>query len=139
MVKISLSISDQVIESNFDGKFELEFPNDIAKTDLVFDLGDMTVKIQNFKLDENRKIDLGKITLPGFKNVGIEEYNKLSENDKNNCKPIYHYAQLLGYLNTNKLENKYLTLNCNEGITEFEYNSFQKTVSVDWEKIKNCK
>ena len=68
----------------------------------------MTVKIQNFKLSENRKIDLGKITLPRFKDISFEAYNKLSENDKNNCKPIYHYAQLLGYLITNLLENKYL-------------------------------
>jgi|GEM_PF-5764993 len=68
----------------------------------------MTVKIQNFKLSEYRKNDFGKITLPQFKDISFEAYNKLSENDKNNCKPIYHYAQLLGYLNTNLLENKYL-------------------------------
>ena len=97
----------------------------------------MTIEIQNLEFDTTN-LDLGIIELPAFKSIEINEFEELTESEKENCYPIYCWTQLLGYTDTNELENEYLTLNCKEKITEFEYDRTTKTVTLDWSIIKEC-
>ncbi|MEC4264572.1 hypothetical protein VOP03_04360 [Muricauda sp. SYSU M84420] len=136
-VEVYFKNSELKINSDFDGFFELQIPERIAKADLILKDRELSVEIRNLEF-EFTKLDLGKIELPTFKSIDIEEYEQLSELEKKSCYPIKHYANLLGYWYTNKLENDYLTLNCKNKITEFEYNPKTKTVSEDWNLIKDC-
>jgi hypothetical protein len=135
------------VESDFDGYFEIEIPKNVEKLDLIINLNQgnphayfksLKINIQNVKLKNTSKIDLGEINLPSFKSIEIDEYEQLNESEKESCFPIKHYANLLGYWYTNKLENKYLILNCENKITVFKYDPEAKTVSVDWNLIKDC-
>jgi len=136
-VQISLTGSKYTTQSNFDGYFELPISSRDENINLVFMFGGLTLEIQNIE-PKTQKIELGKLILPEFKSIGIEEYNNLTEPEKENCLPIYCWAELLGYLNTNQLENDYLELNCNDKITDFEYDSKSKKVKVDWQIVKIC-
>ena len=136
-VEIYFKSSDKKTASDFDGFFKLQIPESREKDDLILKDHILLVEIRNLEFGF-AKIDLGKIELPTFKSISIEEYEQLSQSEKESCYPIKHYANLLGYLYTNKLENEYLILNCKKKITEFEYNPNTKTVSVDWNLIKQC-
>ena len=143
--KISIEKESDYVESDFDGNFEIDTPKNIEKFDLIINLyqGNPHTYFKSLKIiienvNDTSNIDLGKINLPSFKSIEIDEYEQLSESEKVNCYPIRHYANLLGYRYTNKLENEYLILNCENKITEFEYNPETKTVTVDWNLIKDC-
>jgi hypothetical protein len=136
-VEIYFKSSDKQTESDFDGYFKLQIQQDKEKDDLIIKDRELIVEIRNLEFG-NAKLDLGKIELPTFKSIDIDEYEQLSESEKESCYPIKHYANLLGYWYTNKLEKEYLILNCKNKITEFEYNQETKTVSVDWNLIKDC-
>jgi hypothetical protein len=136
-VEVYFKNSDIKTNSDFDGFFKLQIPEGTVKGDLILKDRELYVEIRNLEF-KFVKLDLGKIELPTFKSIDIEEYEQLSESEKESCYPIKHYANLLGYLYTNKLENEYLILNCKNKITEFEYNPDNKTVSVDWNLIKHC-
>ena len=136
-VQVYFKNSDQKVESNFDGYFKLPMPKGNEKNDLILCGYGMTIEIQNLKF-ESTKLDLGKIELPAFKIIESNEFEKLTKSEKENCYPMYCYTELLGYSYTNELENEYLILNCKEKITEFKYNSITKTITVDWNTIKEC-
>lgn len=147
LAKVSIRGESKSVESDFDGNFTIEIDENLKSIDLIIDSNQdqtdksfkaLKVVIQNLKLDNETQLELGKIELPSFKSIEIYEFEKLSKSEKENCYPIYCWTQLLGYTFTNKLENDYLTLNCKNKITEFEYNPVTKTVSVDWNSIKDC-
>jgi hypothetical protein len=136
-VEIYFKNSNKKTESDFDGFFKLQIPDGTGKDDLILKDRGLYVEIRNLEFGFT-KLELGEIELPIFKSISIEEYEQLSELEKDSCYPIKHWADLLGYLYTNKLENEYLILNCKNKITKFEFNPDTKTVSVDWNLIKHC-
>ncbi|WP_299436611.1 hypothetical protein [uncultured Maribacter sp.] len=145
--KISIDKETDYVESDFDGNFKIGIPKNAEKFDLILNLNQgnphtyfksLKIIIENINLKNTSNIDLGKINLPSFKSIEIAEYEKLNESEKEHCYPIYCWTELLGYTYTNKLENEYLKLNCQQEITDFEYNKKTKTVKVDWKNIKNC-
>ena len=136
-VQIYFKNSDKKVESDFDGYFKLEIPSGIKKNDLILSGYGITIEIKNLEFDST-KLDLGKIEFPAFKIIDIDEFEKLTKLEKQNCYPIYCWTDLLGYSYKNKLKNEFLTLNCKEKITEFEFNQIAKTITLDWNTIKNC-
>ncbi|WP_157588884.1 hypothetical protein [Psychroserpens burtonensis] len=136
-VQVYFKNSDKKVESDFDGYFKLEIPSRIEKSDLILSGYGITIEIKNLEFD-TAKLDLGKIEFPAFKIIDIDEFEKLTKLEKQNCYPIYCWTDLLGYSYTNELENEFLTLNCKEKITEFEFNQIAKTITLDWNTIKNC-
>lgn len=145
--KVSIEGQPDSVKADFDGVFKLEIPEKTEKVNLIIDLDQefpnnnfpqLKIIIQNLELTNLLKLDLGKIELPIFKSIGIDEYEQLSESEKESCVASYHWAELNGYYYTNKLENEYLTLNCREKITEFEFNPKTKVITVDWNSIKEC-
>ena len=136
-IEIYFKNSEQKVESDFDGYFSIEVPKGNKKNDLIINVYGLKVLILNIE-DEKGKLNLGKIELPIFKSIEISEFEQLSKKEKESCQPVYHYAQLLGYFYTNKLENEYLLLNCEEKIKNFEYNSETKIITLEWRTIKNC-
>jgi hypothetical protein len=137
-IEVYFKNSEQKVESDFNGYFKLPMPKGTEKNDLILSGYGITIEIQNVEIDTT-KYDLEKFEFPAFKSIKINEYDKLTETEKENCYPIYHWTELVGYFYTKKLEKDYLTFNCNEEITNFEYNSVSKTIKVEWNTIKNCK
>lgn len=145
--KISTNKNTSYTESNFDGYFTIEVPKNNEKFDLIIDLNQgninddlryLKILIKNLKLKSNSKIDLGKLVLPTFKSIEIEEYKNLSKTEKENCYPIYHYTELLGYVYTNELQQNFLILNCQKKIIDFTFDKNNKTIKIDWKIIKDC-
>ena len=136
-VQVYFKSSEQKVESDFDGFFKSLIPKGNEKNDLILSGYGMTIEIQNF-ISDSTMLDLGKIEIPTFKSIEINEYEQLTEPKKENCYPIYHWTQLIGYTYTLELENDYITLNCEQKITDFEYNSETKTIKINWNIIKNC-
>ena len=137
LVNVYFKNSDQKVESDFDGYFKLPIPTGNDKNSLILNLGVMIIEIQNVEIG-TAELDLGKIELPAFKSLEIDEFEQLTESEKEDCYPIYCWTDLLGYIYTSKLENEFLTLNCKQKITDFQYNSITKTIIVDWNLIKGC-
>lgn len=135
---IKFKKSNLGVFSDFDGNFSLPTQSRIEKDNLVISYVDLSIEIKNFELI-NRKMHIGNFEIPYFKDISIKEFEQLSELEKENCQPTYCWGQLLGYYYTNKLDSEYLILNCGEKITEFKFNPTTKTITVDWNLIKECK
>jgi len=129
--------SDQKVESDFDGNFRLPISIKTKSSDLIFNLGEMILEINNVEMNSGT-LDLGRIMLPEFRSLKIQEYEELTASEKEECKAIYHWTKLIGYYDTNNLERNFLLLICKEKVTEFNYNPTTKTVSIEWNKIKHC-
>ncbi len=136
--EIKFKESDQVVMADFDGNFVLPIESKIENCNLVISYSGLSIEIKNIELIEG-KLNIGNFEIPYFEDISITEFELLTEREKENCLPIYHWAQLLGYLNTKKIDTDYLTLNCEKKIKEFEYNPQTKTVLIDWNLIKLCK
>lgn len=135
--EIKFKESDKIVMADFDGNFVLPLESEIKNNSLIISYAGLYIEIKNIEFS-NGKLDIGEFEIPYFKDISIMEFEQLSESEKENCLPTYCWGQLLGYFSTNKLEKEYLTLNCKEKITEFEFNPTTKTITVDWNKIKGC-
>lgn len=133
--------------ADFDGNFSLKLPK--KKFDLVINLNqgfdtlvfkELEIIIKNVTITDSTKFNLGKIRLPMYKSISIEEFNELDVLDKKQCLPVKHYANLLGYFYTNKLSNDFILLNCSgeNKITDFEFDEVEKKVCVEWSTLKSC-
>ncbi|WP_152596380.1 carboxypeptidase-like regulatory domain-containing protein [Algibacter lectus] len=137
--EIKFKKSNKGVMADFDGIFVLPLESEIKNNSLVISYAGLSIEIKNIELN-NGKLNIGEFEIPYFKDISITEFEQLSESEKENCLPTYCWGgQLLGYYSTNKLEQEYLTLNCKERITEFEFNPTTKTIIVDWNLIKQCK
>ncbi|MBC3758241.1 hypothetical protein H7U19_07490 [Hyunsoonleella sp. SJ7] len=137
-VTIKFKQSNEGVRSDFDGNFSLPFESRAKNDVLVISYIDLSLEIRNIDFNKG-SINIGSFEMPSFKYISTENYEKLSDVEKENCHPTYCWGQLLGYYYTNKLEKEYLKLNCKEKITEFEFNPNTKTILVDWDLIKACK
>ncbi|MCC1485556.1 hypothetical protein [Winogradskyella immobilis] len=135
--EIKFKESDQVVMADFDGNFVLPIESKIENLNLVISFSGLSIEIKNIELIES-ELNIGDFEIPYFEDISITEFELLTELEKENCLPIYHWTQLLGYFNTQKIDTDYLTLNCEKKIREFEYNPQTKTVLVDWNLIKLC-
>ena len=135
--EIKFKKSEKGVTADFDGNFTLPIESKIGNYNLIISYAGLFVEIKNIELN-NGKLNIGKFEIPYFKGISISEFEQLTELEKEDCLPIYHWTQLLGYFNTKKLEKEYLTLNCREKITEFEFNTITKIITIDWNTIKEC-
>ncbi|WP_299064282.1 hypothetical protein [uncultured Polaribacter sp.] len=136
--EIKFKQSDKIVSADFDGNFSLPIESKTGNDNLIILYAGLSIEIKNIELS-NGKLNIGEFEMPYFKDISITEFEQLSELEKKNCLPTYCWGQLLGYLRTDKLGNEYLTLNCKEKITEFEFDPTTKTIVVDWNLIKDCK
>lgn len=133
---IKFKDSSSEVSADFDGNFSLPVDSKTANNTIIISYVGLNLEIKNIELNDGA-LNIGNIELPYFKH--IPDLDKLSDKEKENCLPTYCWGQLLGYFNTNKLENEYIILNCKERVTEFEFNSTNKTITVDWDLIKDCR
>ena len=133
--EIKFKQSERVVSADFDGNFSLPIESENGNNNLVISYAGLSIEIKNIELN-NGKLNIGEFEIPYFKDISMNEFELLSELEKERCLPIYHWTQLLGYFNTQKLGKEYLTLNRKEKITEFEFNPTIKTITVDWNLIQ---
>lgn len=136
-IEVYLNESSNTVFSDFDGFFTLDVPENIVSSDLIIKALDLTIQIKNIDLN-NLELNLGKILLPQIKSLGLDEFDSLSEAEKESCVPMYCWLELIGYYKTDELDKDYLKLNCTDKITDFVYDINSKTVKVDWSVVENC-
>ncbi len=147
MVKIQLSTNDFNSESDFDGIYSLKMPNNENQIDITFTTERIAIQVNNINIKNLSSLDLGKIIIPNYKTISIEEYKELTEKEKKNCKPIYHWAQHIGYSLMefefeNDLSKKYVIWQCGKKekhISNFEFDKLNKRIIIDWKKSNICK
>ena len=143
LIKVSYELnSDYYVRSNENGDFELNNPLNLCESDIYFEteLG-LVVKITNVQLNLYEQLNLGRIYIPEFKYISLEDYEKLSSKQKKECIPDSHYTDIYGYFYSNELENKYLIKKCHETFTKLtnvKFNPSTKTISIDWNSFDNC-
>ena len=135
---IQLNQGGNIVQTDFYGNFSLPIKSNLKKDDLVIILMDLKLEIKNVEL-VNNEINMGNIHVPYFKTISNTEYEQLKNSEKENHTAVYCYTELLGYCNQNELEYNFLSINCEEKITDFEYNPTNKTITVDWKQIRKCK
>jgi len=136
-VTVQLNQGKNKVLTDFNGNFSLPIKSNLKKGDLVIIFRDLKLEIKNVEL-ANNEINMGDIHLPYFKTISNTEYEQLKNSEKENHTAVYCYAQLLGYYNENELEYNFLSINCEEKITDFEYNPINRTITVDWKQVKKC-
>ena len=80
-IQVYFKNSEQKVESDFYGYFNLPIPKGTEKNDLILSGYGITIEIQNVEINTT-KFDLGKIEFPAFKSIKINEYEKLTESEK---------------------------------------------------------
>lgn len=134
-VNLKFEKSNIGTQSDFDGEFEL--PINSKADNLIISYNGLNLKVLNFDLFE-KEIDIGRLEMPFFKSIEIEEFNTLSDLRRKDCLPIRHWTQLLGYFDISQLQKETIKFNCQNNITDFSYKSETKTISVNWKVIENC-
>lgn len=148
--KISIVGQEDYVISDFDGNFSLSISEGQNKFDILIsnlnpewieNWKGISILIKNVDLNNSSELILGKIILPEFKSIETKEFESLTKEEKEQCRPIYHYTNLLGYEYSNELENEKLILNCANGLSsdKYEFDKMTKLISINWIDIKNCK
>jgi len=129
--------SDKRLKPDFDGKFELDIPKDLTELNLVLEAFEVSIIIKNIDIN-SKKLTLGSVNFPEFKFISDIEYKELSNLEKEECGAVYCWTELLGYLDTNFLSDKYSTFNCESKIEEIDYDPETKKITIDWQYVKSC-
>ena len=146
LIKVSFALNEQNQErferSDANGEVELKIPTNKKLSEIYFEtLNGLIVRIKNVPINSNKKLNLGQIIMPEFKYISIEEYNSLTREQKTECIPDAHYADIYGYLYSNELEYDYLILKCiktNKKIKDFNFDPKSKIITLDWNTFKDC-
>ncbi len=143
LVKVSFKLDSTNFErSDVNGEFVLEIPSTMSKSDLYFEtLLGLIVRIKNVPVIPNEQLNLGKIFLPDFKYISIEDYKKLNREQQKECIEDRHYADVHGYSYTNQLDTNYLILKCIQSqkrITDFSFDPTTKIITLDWNMFNDC-
>ncbi len=151
LAKVSTNGLTETVESDFDGYFQLTLNKKVKKFDLHLDLNissdkgntenlfkDLKIIIKNIELNNQAKLDLGKILLPYYRHLEIREYEELKARDKKHCQPVTHYTELLGYEYSKEIDTNSVILFCETEnlITDFKYKKKKKELIIEWTNIK---
>ena len=143
LVKVSLGLNATNFErSDINGEFELKITPENCSSDLYFETPQgLIVQIKDAPINPYKKLNLGQMTLPEFKYISIDEYNKLTKNQKEECIPDRHYWDIYGYSYSNELEHDYLILKCvksDKKIKDFWFDPKSKTITLNWNVFNSC-
>lgn len=145
-VKIELTGNNTIAETDFDGNFSIEIPENLVKSNILLKYDMITVKIENVNFENKKEIDFGKFVMPYFKVISLDEYENFTETKKKNCEPIYSWNhsnnELIAYSFFNELSEKFITWNfgkVEKKIFDFKYDKQNKTITVDWNTILEYK
>lgn len=123
--------------SDGEGNFTLDLTKE--KNKILILTSWIPIEITNIPNLEN--VNIGEINIPMRKAITKEEYNTLSNKEKKNCKPVYHWAELLGYEYLNQLSEPCIQVKCGQTkyeICEFKFNIKKQKIFIDWEEMKIC-
>ena len=140
--ELETKLGSEYERSDSNGEFELEIPIGKNLSDLYFEnTNGLIVRIKSVPLKQNEKLNLGQMTMPEFKYISIDEFNKLTRKQKKECIPDAHWADIYGYSYSNELENDYLILKCakiDKKIRDFTFDPKSKIITLEWKTFNNC-
>lgn len=144
LIKVSFELNENNFErSDVNGEFELKISPEKCFSDLYFEtLNGLIVRIKDVPIKPYKQLNLGQITMPDFKYISIDEYNKLTREQKKECIPDRHYWDIYGYSYSNELEDEYLILKCvksDKKIKDFSFDPKSKTITLTWNVFNSCK
>lgn len=140
LVKIYFDDVKPKVSSDFDGNFSLKIPQDSIPNTLVLSYNGINLHIVNCPLEATAKLDLGKVILPKYKQLTIEEYKHLKRKERKECRPLYQGSALIGYESNHLLESSILQLHCKEGEgVPYTYDRKQNVFTITWEDFATCK
>lgn len=134
-----ISINKEVPYKNTDGEgnFELKLPK--SKNDVFILSSWVSIEIKNILNSKN--INIGEITLPMRKFLSDKEYQNLTNKEKERCRTVMCWTQLIGYEFNDQLSQPCITVKCGEikyEICDFKFDIENQKVVIDWEKIQAC-
>jgi hypothetical protein len=135
---ISVNSKMPYVTTDNNGSFSLSMPN---KLNNIFILTSwISIEIVNVK--QNESANIGEINVPMLKTLPINEYEKLSNDDKTLFKPVHCYTKLIDYEYKNQLSENYLTVKCGDleyKIYDFKFDAKNSKVIIDWNSLRKCK
>jgi hypothetical protein len=134
-----ISINNELpyVTTDNEGNFNLDFMKEKNKISILTSW----IPIEIMNIPNLGKVNIGEFNIPMRKAISIEEYKNLSKTEKKNCKPVYHWTELLGYEYLNQLSEPCLQFKCGEmkyEICDFKFNIKKQKVLIDWQQIKIC-
>lgn len=139
LVKIYFDDIKPKVSSDFEGNFSLKIPQDSISNTLVLSYNGINLHIVNCPLESSEKLDLGKVILPKYKQLTIEEYKQLKRRERKQCRPLYQGSTLMGYESNHQLESNALQLHCKEGnVVPYTYDKKQNYFIISWENFVGC-
>ncbi len=125
--------------SDFEGKFKINTDSLESASSLVLKYLNCSILIEDFQVEKSEEVILGNIILPEYKLIEVEKYLKLSKRERKSYRPIYHYANIVGYESISELYHNCLTFVTNEGKVKklyFDFDGPCNSIKIKWKDIQ---
>jgi hypothetical protein len=136
-IRVSIENSQIETSSDFDGMYLLDFPDNIEKINLNFELnipGSLGLEILNLKI-RKPKFTLD-VSIPTYKTITASEYNNLSNNEKKNYKrKSVHYNQIEIYESNNQLDKNFVLIKFDDKeyiIHDYQLDLERNKIVINW-------
>lgn len=139
VLKTTTLQTGETTDGDLEGYFSIQVPAKLKKYDVLIEAATMNLKINN--LTPKIKLNLGDIELPELKTISLPEFDELEEMEKIKYVPVYHWANLLVYLDKTTLSKNYLLFYCNgvkHQTTQFTFDPEARLISIDVKELINC-
>lgn len=126
--------------ADFDGYFSIPIPDKLDRYDVVIESGSMTFKIENITMAMHN-IKMDSIELPTLKNISFNEYKGLAEIEKIKYIAVYHWTNIIGYLDKFTLSHNYISFYCDAKkykVDDFTFDPEIRTIAIDAKNLIKC-
>ena len=99
------------------------------------------ISIEIINIPKGVKSNFGSLEIPMRKNIAIEEYNNLTEDEKKKVISVNCYSQFIGYEYLDRLENSKLIFTRNTikfEVDKFKFDIKEQKVTIDFKDLKPC-
>jgi hypothetical protein len=90
-----------------------DFKNIILEVSLPGGRYGATTRIENIEIG-SAEVDLGNTPVFLGRSIGAVEYNLLTDEQKRDCEPMYHYTTLISYISKTQIDTADIRFPCKE-------------------------
>ncbi|WP_207431374.1 hypothetical protein [Sabulibacter ruber] len=141
--QITVGTSKTEVITDVEGKFQIRTSmKNRQRFDIVIRTAySPSIRIANIQANQDT-VDLGKFILVYNKEIKVDDYAKLSNEEQAKMKPLYHWSTLIAYIDTTRMNLNSNTIPCPynwKKSINFQYSSKENEVMVDFAQLANCK